>query len=68
MEDYKEPENFDTNDDDLYEHHRFVASSGQEPLRVDKFLMNFVENAILCINIYLGFILIPILVTNQKRL
>ncbi|TYP73629.1 RluA family pseudouridine synthase [Aquimarina intermedia] len=45
MEDYKEPENFDTNDDDLYEHHRFVASSGQEPLRVDKFLMNFVENA-----------------------
>ncbi|WP_378186957.1 RluA family pseudouridine synthase [Aquimarina sp. W85] len=45
MEDYKEPENFDTSDDDLYEHHRFVASSGQEPLRVDKFLMNFVENA-----------------------
>lgn len=31
--------------DDLYEHHKFVASIGQEPLRVDKFLMNFIENA-----------------------
>ena len=31
--------------DDLYEHHGFVASKGQEPLRVDKFLMNFIENA-----------------------
>ena len=29
----------------LYEHHRFTASEGQEPLRVDKFLMNFIENA-----------------------
>jgi len=28
-----------------YEHYRFVASEGQEPLRVDKFLMNFIENA-----------------------
>lgn len=27
-----------------YEHHRFVAEAGQEPLRVDKFLMNFVMN------------------------
>lgn len=35
----------DTNDDDLYEHYRFVAGAGQIPLRVDKFLMNFVENA-----------------------
>ena len=32
-------------DDELFEHHRFVASKGQEPLRVDKFLMNFIENA-----------------------
>ena len=32
-------------DDDLYEHFKFVASQGQEPLRVDKFLMNFIENA-----------------------
>ncbi|MBW2961721.1 RluA family pseudouridine synthase [Mesonia aestuariivivens] len=31
--------------DDLYEHYSFTASKGQEPLRVDKFLMNFVENA-----------------------
>ncbi len=29
---------------DLHEHHRFVAGSGQEPLRVDKFLLNFIEN------------------------
>jgi len=33
------------NEEELYEHHRFTASSGQEPLRVDKFLMNFIENA-----------------------
>ena len=31
--------------DDLYEHYRFTARDGQEPLRVDKFLMNFIENA-----------------------
>ena len=29
----------------LHEHFRFVAAIGQEPLRVDKFLMNFIENA-----------------------
>ncbi len=33
------------NSDELYEHFRFVAGEGQEPLRVDKFLMNFIENA-----------------------
>ncbi len=33
------------NEDELFEHHKFVASKGQEPLRVDKFLMNFIENA-----------------------
>ena len=32
-------------DDELFEHHRFVAAKGQEPLRVDKFLMNFIEFA-----------------------
>lgn len=32
-------------DDELYEHFKFIASEGQEPLRVDKFLMNFIENA-----------------------
>ncbi|WP_394751191.1 RluA family pseudouridine synthase [Spongiimicrobium salis] len=31
--------------EELYEHYRFTASKGQEPLRVDKFLMNFIENA-----------------------
>ncbi|PWG06438.1 RluA family pseudouridine synthase [Polaribacter aquimarinus] len=35
----------DIENDDLYEHHRFVATEGQEPLRVDKFLMNFIQNA-----------------------
>ncbi|WP_075342856.1 RluA family pseudouridine synthase [Tenacibaculum agarivorans] len=39
-------ENHDIQDnEDLYEHYRFVATEGQEPLRVDKFLMNFIENA-----------------------
>ena len=33
------------NTNKLHEHHRFVATEGQEPLRVDKFLMNFIENA-----------------------
>ena len=32
-------------DGDLYEHHSFTAAKGQEPLRVDKFLMNFIEYA-----------------------
>jgi len=32
-------------DGELFEHHRIVASKGQVPLRVDKFLMNFIENA-----------------------
>lgn len=31
--------------EELYEHHRFTAADGQIPLRVDKFLMNFIENA-----------------------
>ncbi len=31
--------------DDLYEHYNFVAAQSQKPLRVDKFLMNFIENA-----------------------
>ncbi len=33
------------NEEDLFEHYRFVASPGQEPLRIDKYLMNYVENA-----------------------
>jgi 23S rRNA pseudouridine1911/1915/1917 synthase len=35
----------DLNEDELFEHFKFEASKGQEPLRVDKFLMNFIENA-----------------------
>lgn len=31
-------------EDELYEHHRFEASKGQSALRVDKFLMNMIEN------------------------
>ncbi len=36
---------FDPNDDELYEHHAFVVDKGQSPLRIDKYLMNFIENA-----------------------
>ena len=35
----------DLDNEELYEHYRFTASDGQVPLRVDKFLMNFIENA-----------------------
>ena len=31
--------------DEMYEHHRFLADAGQQPLRIDKYLMNRVENA-----------------------
>ncbi|MEL6811656.1 MAG: RluA family pseudouridine synthase [Bacteroidota bacterium] len=39
------PEEQDIGNDDLYEHFRFVADKGQQPLRVDKYLMNKIENA-----------------------
>ena len=35
----------DDNDDELYEHYAFTAVKGQQPLRIDKYLMNFIENA-----------------------
>ncbi len=35
----------DHNDDDLYEHHSFTVDKGQAPLRIDKYLMNRIENA-----------------------
>ncbi|MFD2697355.1 RluA family pseudouridine synthase [Mesonia sediminis] len=41
----QEPTGIDNGNDDLYEHYAFTASKGQDPLRVDKFLMNFIENA-----------------------
>ena len=40
-----ETNNQEIENEDLYEHYKFVASEGQEHLRVDKFLMNFIENA-----------------------
>ncbi len=33
------------NEKKMHEHYKFTATEGQEPLRVDKFLMNFIENA-----------------------
>jgi 23S rRNA pseudouridine1911/1915/1917 synthase len=32
-------------EDELYEHYAFQVEKGQQPLRIDKYLMNFVENA-----------------------
>lgn len=37
--------NEEPEEDDLFEHYSFTAASGQEPLRVDKYLMNLVKNA-----------------------
>ncbi|WP_298902504.1 RluA family pseudouridine synthase [uncultured Psychroserpens sp.] len=33
------------NDDELFEHHAFIVDKGQTPLRIDKYLMNRIENA-----------------------
>lgn len=38
-------EEYTNENQDWFEQHSFKASSGQEPLRVDKFLMNFMEQA-----------------------
>ncbi len=38
-------DNNEDNDDDLYEHYSFLVDKGQSPLRIDKYLMNFIENA-----------------------
>jgi 23S rRNA pseudouridine1911/1915/1917 synthase len=43
MSEVKSPEQNDGSE--LHEHYSFTAGKGQEPLRVDKFLMNFIENA-----------------------
>ncbi|MEO1030175.1 MAG: RluA family pseudouridine synthase [Bacteroidota bacterium] len=32
-------------ENELYEHYAFKVEKGQQPLRIDKYLMNFVENA-----------------------
>lgn len=39
------PKETEPQEDDLYEHYSFIATKGQLPLRVDKYLMNFIENA-----------------------
>ena len=35
----------DPDEEELFEHYSFTAGGGQEPLRVDKFLMNLIRNA-----------------------
>jgi len=45
MKNESDSQEIDSEQDDLYEHHNIKATEGQEPLRVDKFLMNFIENA-----------------------
>lgn len=42
MEDYTQQL---PDEDNLYEHFAFTVDKGQTPLRIDKYLMNFVENA-----------------------
>lgn len=38
------PEGNELEEESLFEHHRFEAASGQQPLRVDKYLFNFIEH------------------------
>ncbi|NER18414.1 RluA family pseudouridine synthase [Spongiivirga citrea] len=40
----KEDDQIEEANQELYEHYRFVADKGQNPLRVDKYLMNLIEN------------------------
>ncbi len=35
----------DQEDQELFEHHRFTVDKGQSPLRIDKWLMNHIQNA-----------------------
>ncbi|MEA2107659.1 MAG: RluA family pseudouridine synthase [Bacteroidota bacterium] len=44
-EDMEEKESNDNEEQELYEHFRFKADPGQKPLRIDKFLVNKIENA-----------------------
>ncbi|MCT4590813.1 MAG: RluA family pseudouridine synthase [Carboxylicivirga sp.] len=47
MSDHLQEEEFDELEEsnELYEHYRFVTDPGQKPLRIDKFLVNRVDNA-----------------------
>ncbi len=40
-----EANNFPEENSELYEHYSFTVEKGQQPLRIDKYLMNFIENA-----------------------
>lgn len=35
----------DQDSEELYEHYSFIADKGQKPLRIDKYLKNFIENS-----------------------
>jgi len=37
--------NLPEEENELYEHYSFSVEKGQQPLRIDKYLMNFIENA-----------------------
>lgn len=45
IEGSSDQERDETHTEDLFEHFHMRASKGQEPLRIDKYLMNFIENA-----------------------
>ncbi|GLB52101.1 pseudouridine synthase [Neptunitalea chrysea] len=45
MQENKTNNEAEFNDDELYEHYSFKADKGQQPFRIDKFLMNRIENA-----------------------
>lgn len=45
QEEFDEVEEQGEEQNELFEHHRFVADSGQSLVRVDKFLVNRIENA-----------------------
>ena len=45
MIDNAEPNVPEDDNDDLYEHYAFTVEKGQSPLRIDKYLMNRIENA-----------------------
>ncbi len=45
MNTLEEQVNFPEEENELYEHYSFTVEKGQQPLRIDKYLMNFIENA-----------------------
>lgn len=45
IEKENEKSEIEEQDETLYEHHKFIAEKGQNPLRVDKYLMNYIEKA-----------------------